>query len=66
MVVGRFRGVAEMAGLGAGSTRSRMDPQRPFATANYRIAKEIYSIASSARASNAGGLDNCGAGPSGV
>jgi hypothetical protein len=30
------------------------DPQRPFATANCRIAKEIYSIVSSARASNTG------------
>jgi hypothetical protein len=43
-----------------------IDPQRPFATANYRIAKDIYSIASSAGAGNAGGLDNCRAGPFGV
>ena len=45
---------------------NKIGPKRPFATANYRIAKEVYSIASSARASNAGGLDNCWAGPSGV
>ncbi len=31
-----------------------IDPQRPLATVNYRIAKEIYSIVSSARASNTG------------
>jgi hypothetical protein len=41
-------------------------PKRRFAIAKYRIAKEFYSIDSSARARNAGGLDNCRAGPSGV
>ncbi len=66
MALGRSRDMSAAQSLSEdkrtqlGHRRSEaFDPQRPFATANYRIAKEIYSIASSAGASIAGGLDNC-------